>query len=44
VTEAVIVPGWRLRNRRVGHTLALAVRQALAAWPLMRSTRNLLAR
>ena len=44
MTKAVIVLGWLLTERLVGRTLALAVRQALAAWPLIRSARNLLAR
>jgi hypothetical protein len=45
VTAAAALPlGWLLTNRRVGRTLALAVRLALAAWPLIRSAQRLLAR
>jgi len=45
VTAAAVLPlGWLLTNRRVGRTMTIAIRLALAAWPLIRSARNLLAR
>jgi hypothetical protein len=47
VTAAVALPlGWLLIRiaRRKGRSLGAVVRLALAAWPLIRSVRNLLAR
>jgi hypothetical protein len=45
VTAAATLPlGWLLTNRRVGRSVVGAIRLALAAWPLIRSARNLLAR
>ena len=45
VTTAAALPlGWLLTNRRVGRSLLRAARLVLAAWPLIRSARNLLAR
>ena len=45
VTAAAALPlGWLLTNRRVGRSLLRAARLALAAWPLIRSVRHLLAR
>jgi len=41
---AVLPLGWLLTNRRIGRSMAAAIRLALAAWPLIRSARNLLAR
>jgi hypothetical protein len=45
VTAVLALPlGWLLTNRRVGRSLVRAARLALAAWPLIRSARQLLAR